>query len=57
MIYTNESPKKIQRQMRHASIQMTFDTYGHLFEDDSGGMGARMQELIFGEKAVQLKTA
>lgn len=37
MIHKNVSPKKIQRQMRLASIQISLDRYGHLFEDESGG--------------------
>jgi integrase len=27
------NPKRIQKLMGHATIQMTFDTYGHLFQD------------------------
>lgn len=27
-------PKAVQRQMRHADIRLTFDTYGHVFEHD-----------------------
>ena len=30
------SPKRVQRWMGHSSIQMTFDTYGHLFNDAEG---------------------
>jgi integrase len=36
------SPKRLQAVMGHASIQMTFDRYGHLFEDavaDTAAMG------------------
>ena len=29
----NESPKYTQKQLRHASIDITFNTYGHLFPD------------------------
>jgi integrase len=28
------NPKRIQALMGHATIQMTFDTYGHLFKDN-----------------------
>jgi integrase len=28
------NPKKVQTLMGHANIQITFDTYGHLFKDD-----------------------
>ena len=31
--YLNWTPKRIQTVMRHSSVQMTFDLYGHLFED------------------------
>ena len=34
-IALNRSPKRIQTLMGHANIKMTFDTYGHLFEDES----------------------
>jgi integrase len=37
------SPKKLQSLMGHSSIQMTFDTYGHLFpsmEDDHAKFAA-----------------
>jgi len=43
-------PKKVQSLMGHASIQMTFDTYGHLFptpEDDKKAM-AEMQARLIG---------
>ena len=31
--YLNWTPKRIQTVMGHSSVQMTFDLYGHLFED------------------------
>lgn len=34
-IALNRSPKRIQTLMGHANIKLTFDTYGHLFEDES----------------------
>lgn len=34
-IALKRSPKHIQTVMGHANIQMTFDTYGHLFDDKS----------------------
>jgi integrase len=40
--YLGWSPKRLQAVMGHASIQMTFDRYGHLFEDtaaDTAAMG------------------
>ena len=44
----NESPKYIQTQLRHASIEMTFDRYGHLFPDINREAGSRLDEAIFG---------
>lgn len=46
------SPKRIQRWMGHSSIQVTFDTYGHLFEQaeaDAAIMEAVERDL-FGTK-------
>ncbi|OBX19518.1 hypothetical protein A9995_07135 [Erythrobacter sp. QSSC1-22B] len=43
------SPKTIQTWMGHSSIQVTFDTYGHLFEKaelDGSAAGAIEKELI-----------
>jgi integrase len=43
------SPKRIQTWMGHSSIQVTFDTYGHLFEQaeaDSSVMDAVQRELL-----------
>lgn len=34
-IAVNQNPKKIQKWMGHSSIQVTFDTYGHLFESST----------------------
>jgi integrase len=43
------SPKRVQALMGHSSIQMTFDTYGHLFpapEDDQVAMRQLQARLI-----------
>jgi integrase len=43
------SPKRVQTWMGHSSIQVTFDTYGHLFEQaeaDSSIMNAIQEELL-----------
>jgi integrase len=43
------SPKRVQALMGHSSIQMTFDTYGHLFpnaEDDAAKFAAGALELV-----------
>lgn len=50
MIAQNESPKYIQKQMRHSSIQVTFDTYGHLFPDTNREASQRLDSAIFGDK-------
>ena len=34
------SPKRVQTIMGHSSITVTFDTYGHLFEDDAADQTA-----------------
>jgi integrase len=34
------NPKRIQKLMGHSTIQMTFDTYGHLFTDDEADQRA-----------------
>lgn len=41
-------PKKVQTVLGHASIQMTFDLYGHLFEDQEGDRQAmeKMQAAL-----------
>ena len=41
-------PKRVQALMGHSSIQMTFDTYGHLFpqEDDHGRFAAGERALM-----------
>src|SRR5262249_4739050 len=31
--YLGWSPKRLQTVMGHASVSMTYDTYGHMFED------------------------
>ena len=49
LIHLGESPKYIQKQMRHASIRITFDRYGHLFPDVRREAAERMGNLLFGE--------
>ncbi len=49
-IDANFSPKKIQTMMGHASIELTFDTYGYLFdarEDDDKAM-KKIQAKVLG---------
>ena len=42
--YLGWTPKRVQTVMGHSSIKMTFDLYGHLFEDLEGDREA-MQRL------------
>lgn len=48
LIAQGESPKYIQQQMRHASIQTTFDVYGHLFPEHSQEAAKRLDLALFG---------
>ena len=48
LIAQNESPKYIQTQLRHASFEMTFDRYGHLFPDSNKEAASRLDQAIFG---------
>ena len=44
-----ESPKFVQKQMRHASIQTTYDVYGHLFPETNMQASERFDEALFGK--------
>ena len=46
LIAQGENPKYIQSQMRHASIQTTFDRYGHLFSDTHKEAVARLDATL-----------
>ena len=48
LIAQGESPKYVQKQMRHASIEITFDRYGHLFPDTNKEAARRLDDTIFG---------
>jgi len=47
MINQCENPKFIQRQMGHSSIQITMDTYGHIFPINQYDVGAKLDRQIF----------
>jgi integrase len=52
------SPKRVQTWLGHSSIQMTFDTYGHLFEQadaDSAVMQAVEREVLGGADATPMQ--
>lgn len=46
-IQAGEHPKRMQRQLGHASIQVTLDVYGHLMEETNQEAAERLQTLIF----------
>lgn len=48
LIAQGENPKYIQRQLGHASIQMTFDVYGHLMPDVSRAAVEKLDKQVFG---------
>jgi len=49
LIDQGESPKYIQMQMGHSSINVTFDIYGHLMKDSNQEAASRLGNTIFGE--------
>ena len=48
LIAQGESPKYIQRQLGHSSVQMTFDLYGHLMPEMHRKAAHRLDEQVFG---------
>jgi integrase len=46
MIEAGENPKAIQTFMGHATIQMTFDRYGHLMPGSRDQARARMDAYL-----------
>ena len=48
LIDQGESPKYIQRQLRHASIETTFNRYGHLFPEKKREAMRRLDEKLLG---------
>ena len=47
LIELGQSPKYIQEQMGHSSIQVTMDVYGHLFPSNQSRIDDRFDKLIF----------
>ena len=45
---TGVHPKVVQTVMRHQSITLTMDTYGHRFPGQEADAVARLQELLYG---------
>ena len=56
MISNNEPIKYIQRQLRHASITMSLDVYGHLLQDDHNEAPGRMDSLVFGSSELGVES-
>lgn len=50
------NPKRVQRWMGHSSIQVTFDTYGHLFDqaDQDGAVAIAIEQEIFRRPTAQV---
>ena len=47
LIHQGESPKYVSDQLGHSSIQMTFDTYGHLFPQAKTEASAKLEKQMF----------
>jgi hypothetical protein len=47
LIAQGESAKYICDQMGHSSIQVTFDTYGHLFPNSREAAAKKLQQAMF----------
>ena len=48
LIAQGENPKVIQSQLGHASIETTFDRYGHLLHETRRQLGPRLDAQLFG---------
>jgi integrase len=48
LIAQGESPKYIQAQLSHASIQVMMDRYGHLMPDMNQQAARRLEDSLFG---------
>jgi len=48
LIAQGESPKYIQAQLGHASIQVTMERYGHLLPDMNQQAARRLEETLVG---------
>jgi integrase len=61
LINQGEHPKYVSRQLGHASIQITFDLYGHLFTETSDAAMRRLDQRVGlaqggGAKVLQMPT-
>lgn len=55
MIATGASPKLLQQQMGHESIETTFRHYGHLLPSASEGVGAKMETLVYKSNVIPMR--
>ena len=46
---TSQNPKYVQKQMRLAFVQITFDAYGHLMAEVGQQAAQRLDEVLFGK--------
>ncbi|PJG48837.1 site-specific integrase [Sphingobium sp. LB126] len=48
------NPKRVQKWMGHSSIQVTFDTYGHLFDqaDQDAAVAAAIERDLIGDRPI-----
>jgi integrase len=51
LIRLNVQPRVIQDRLGHASIRMTMDRYGHLFEGSDQAVAQRLDEMLAGDYA------
>jgi integrase len=55
MLAAGVSPKYLQEQMGHASIQTTLDLYGHLVPEIHAGSLAKLDALVLDSRVVRLE--
>lgn len=53
LIAQGENVKYVQRQLRHASAQITFDRYGHLLPEARQEAVRRLDGVLFGESSMR----
>ena len=56
LIESGENLKYIQRQLGHASIRVTLDTYGHLMKEANPEASGRLQEIFLGNAGHKMVT-
>lgn len=56
LIRMGAQPKQIQIYVGHSSIEETMNTYGHLFEDDMGILGSKLEETYLEKKSAKRRS-